>query len=246
MTTQTVSFGTVPLYGVLFTSKSFLLGVRHVIDGEHAKFLAYRTAGHRLPTEIVDQIAESILDLYDKDAVRIIRPQTSKDRKDALNSALYMCKNFTTTVAGRNTKLRIASLREGLQIVLFHLDKPGGGHETVVHVSADHPSLSLIIPGSVPATGGPAVMLDGGRVKARCRPALQSDIPALDLAQARYQPGKPIGRMLQIDDIEEVVKNWDPTAVERLVEGLKLEPVRVQGEVDGPLKPRLRISQMIS
>lgn len=51
------------LYGVLATSRSWLIGVRKLVRLEHAKMLALKVAGPHLPQELVDAIVAELVAL---------------------------------------------------------------------------------------------------------------------------------------------------------------------------------------
>lgn len=51
-----VRIDTFPLNGVLVTQESFLLGLRNLAFQHHARFLAHRTIGNRLPPGLCDEI----------------------------------------------------------------------------------------------------------------------------------------------------------------------------------------------
>lgn len=69
-TTFTTEITTGLLYGILATTESWLIGVRKLSRRQHANFLALKIAGHRLPRELVDLVAD---ELYDVDLAIIQR-----------------------------------------------------------------------------------------------------------------------------------------------------------------------------
>lgn len=244
MATQSLKLTATPLYGVLVTSKSYHIGVRHEVHSHHARFLAYRIAGAQLPPELVDQVAEHLLKLLDKDGMRVFN-SLNKDHRKLSRKFGFRVNNETR--AQQSARLHIGALAKGLKGMKVQLRRPGGGEENFAHISAGEmkPSLNLIVPGCLPAMGGPAVELERGRVKVTCRPNSEDDIPSVEEVEVSGTGESSVGRMVQIDGIEDAVATWDPEALKSLVDCLGLQVVRVQGEKGDPLKPQLRFWQLI-
>jgi hypothetical protein len=60
-----------PLYGILVTEKSFLIGTRSQVQKHHPHFLSHRIAGTGLPPELCDEIGEHLLTLLQNGATQL-------------------------------------------------------------------------------------------------------------------------------------------------------------------------------
>jgi len=64
-----LSVDTSLVYGIWVSEKSYLIGLRNFLKGNHAKMLAARVIGSRMPQELINTIAVHLHEL-EKDTVR--------------------------------------------------------------------------------------------------------------------------------------------------------------------------------
>lgn len=61
--TPRIAVTTTPLYGILVSRKSYLVGLRCLVKTHHAQMLAGKIGAGRLPQELVDLIADRLAEL---------------------------------------------------------------------------------------------------------------------------------------------------------------------------------------
>jgi len=74
-----VRVSTIPLYGIFVSEQSFLIGVRNVVKAHHVQVLAMKVLAHKLPQELVDVIAEFMLEAAKQDVQQQRRDEVSFD-----------------------------------------------------------------------------------------------------------------------------------------------------------------------
>jgi hypothetical protein len=234
---------TLPFYGILATEKSNLLGRRRLVKAHHATFLAYRVLGSRLPAELVDQIAEDITALEYADMLKLRRKLAC--RQDH-RSALFTLPAIDRTVAEKAASKELALMSVGTLTSGIIVDTPNAGHVRYTRITSNknRPSLVELVPGAVPASG-PKLLYADGRLQVTCNPAMHTQ---QSLERMKLLPSSEelkVGRVVQIDGIEEAIREWDQEVAERYVKFLGLKVVSMNGEDDGDLTPRLRLLQIV-
>lgn len=241
---------TVPLYGILVTHKSWLFSLRKLAHAHHANYLANRIAGHRLPTELVDVIAETLLQMQCERS-RQLWKSTGKDREardnkfgvykgvagrtEAENAAF---KRMVEVVHGGAVRVHpeqlIVSRTDGKQMAYMHLS-----------VSPPKPQIGMLVPGSTNKTGGPAVRYADGRMRVSCQPGQEDpSTESMEQVSIRFDGKKGTSeRLIQLDGVETAVRGWDQESVDRFVKELELKVVAIEGEEGGGSRPRLRLWQ---
>jgi hypothetical protein len=236
---------TAPFYGILVTEKSSLLDLRRLVKEHHATFLAHRVLGSHLPTELVDQIAGDITALEYADMLQVWKALTH--RKDH-RSAIF----GPPEVSGGGTVAEQAAIKElalmigGKCFLTTVVDRTDAdGTERYAHFSASKnwPDLVEVVPGAASAIG-PTLHYAGGRMQVKCSPGTQSTNAVEQVTVWPSTPELKVGRLVEIDGIEEVIRGWDQEAAERYVKFLGLKAVSMNGAKDGDLTPRLRLLQV--
>jgi hypothetical protein len=265
---------TIPLYGILVTEKSFLLGKRALALQSHASYLAHRVAGERLPPELCDEIGAHLRTLLHQGAKRLWKgmkddPRARADRFQ-YNGRAANARLTAAETAGRAAYLELARREVAggggggggtvkIQAAEALLDVPGGGarHGSTsnsnsmryIHLSASlgQPGLSVLAPGAVSCAGGPEMSFAQGAMVANHQPASARG-PSAEVLCVRWD-GRSGGaaRLLQLDDVEASMRGWDQALVEEFVGRLGLVPVVVRGEegTRGGMEPRLRLLQRL-
>jgi len=235
---------TMPLYGILVTEKSSLLGRRRLAKTHYAKFLAHHVIESRLPVELVEQIIEDMIELDNTEMLQLWKALTS--RKSPRETVFKL-----PTVGG--TEAEKAALEE--LKVLNHstlcgrvvVGESDGRSMNYVHISAstDRPSLTQLYPGATPSTG-PALHFEDGHLQVHCHPGTATAISREHVQIRQSAKKRQVARLVEVDGIEDAIRNWDQEAVERYVKVLGLKVVFMNGEAEGQmLRPRLRLLQSV-
>jgi hypothetical protein len=262
---------TIPLYGILVTEKSFLLGKRALALHSHASYLAHRVAGERLPPELCDQIASELAVLQTQAAEGLW--ESLKDDPPARAERFqYNPRTARLTVAekvGRAAYFKLARREVAgasgagggggtvkIQAAEALLDVPGGGARRgtnnsvrYIHLSASlgQPGMSMLAPGAVSCAGGPEMTFAHGAMVTNHQPA-NAQGPSAEVVCVRWDGRSgAAARLLQLDDVEASIRGWNQALIEEFVRQLKLVPVVVRGEegVRGGTEPRLRLLQRL-
>jgi hypothetical protein len=235
---------TMPLYGILVTQKSMLLGRRRLAKAHYAKFIANRVVESRLPPELVDQIAEDLIELDNAEMSRIWRTLTSHKCHRAMRFDLPA---VNCTEAEKAAVDELTSLSGDVLVGKILVKTSDGTSVWYAHISAskNRPSLAQLYPGAVPSTG-PALQYEDGHLQVHCHTGTST---MLSREHATVKPSskkRQVSRLVQVDGIEDAIKNWDQEAVERYVKVLKLKVMSMNGEEEGQnLTPRLRLLQSV-
>lgn len=233
-----VGLTTRPLYGIIATQKSNVLGQRRLVKAHHSTFITHRALGSRLPVELIDQIADHVTELFYVDVLDYWR--TSRGREET-----FAIPTVGGTVAEKAAAAELEMASGGALCTRLVVE---GAERAYVHISAseNRPDLVQVVPGAVPATG-PTLRYADGSVEVQCSPGTDADLSKErvkvwpNVVRSRWQTG----RLVQIDGIEEAIKRWDQQAVECYVELLGLKVVTINGEAGGGLTPRLRLLQFV-
>jgi hypothetical protein len=252
---------TVPLYGILVTEKSFLLGKRALALQNHASYLAHRVAGARLPAELCDQIASELAVLRTEGADRLW--ESMKDNYPSARAMKFQYAVWTANLTASEkaglaiysqlSKRDVADGTVRVQAVEAHLGLPGGAargnNQRYIHLSASliKPSVSMLAPGRLPGTSGPSMSLAKGtsiRTSYLAASALRTSTESVTV---RPERSGAAARLLQLDDVEDSIHGWNLDLIESFVGQLELEAVIVQGEggTRGEMEPRLRLLQRL-
>ena len=243
-TNKPLRLATMPLYGILVTQKSILLGRRRLAKAHYAKFLAHRVVESRLPPELVDQIIEDIIELDNAEMSQLWRALTTRKCDRAM---LFDLPAVDSTAAEKAAIDELALLSSGVLCGRVVVKTSDGRNTLYVHISAskDRPSLAQLYPGAMPSTG-PALHFEDGHLKVHCHPGTATTL-SREHAQIRPSSKKRyVSRLVQVDGIEDAIKNWDREAMEHYVEVLRLKVVSMKDEEEGQkLTPRLRLLQTL-
>jgi hypothetical protein len=238
-----VHFVTRPLYGILTTEKSNLLALRHLVQAYHASFLAHRVLGSRLPAELVDHIAEDIAAL---EYASMLQLWKALGHKKDYRSGFFDLPEHGRTAAEKAAFKEVALLKGGAPCMRIVVDRAGAGDVRYIHFSSrkNRPSLIEVVPGAASASG-PTLRYAGGRLQVHCSPGTQSEYSKEQIQVWPSSKEIKVGKLVQVDGIEEAIKVWDQEAAEHYVKSLGLEVVSMNGEEEADMTPRLRLVQMI-
>lgn len=226
-----------------------MLAVRRLAHDHHARYLAHRIAGPRLPTELVDLVAEALLELQGETSNRLWKSmesdQDARDVKFQLDPAV----GTKAEVAGHCELQKISESHN------IHMTKgkiavtQPNGKEPIhyKHLSSEtpKPNIGMLVPGIAANAGGPAVEYAGGRIRVTCRPSTPSE-PSIEGYSARLDGSRhQVTRFIQFDEVEAAMRQWHQESVENFVKVLGLKVVAIEGEEGGGVKPRLRLLQVV-
>lgn len=243
-TNKHLRLATMPLYGILVTQKSILLGRRRLAKAHYAKFLAHRVVESRLPPELVDQIVEDLVELDNVEMAELWRTLTTSK---CYRATLFDLPVVGGTVAEKAAAEKLALLMGGVLCGRVIVKTSDGKNTLYVHMSAgkDRPSLAQLYPGAMPSTG-PALHFEEGHLKVHCHPGTATTVSRERVQIRPSSKKRQVARLVQVDGIEDAIKNWDHEAVEHCVEVLGLKVVSMNGEEEGQkLTPRLRLLQTV-
>lgn len=238
------------MYGILITEKSSALAFRKLVHDHHAHYLAHRIIGDRLPTELVDLVADALSEELLRVSIQLWN-RMKQDRK-ARFAKFSVSDPPGRTAEEKGAWKQLSQLQEAGAV---HVDplwvavtKPDGRNIMYVHLSAgpSAPQSSMIVPGSVVGTGGPAVKYADQRMSVKCAPGqgLEPSVEEVEI-ELDEKPGA-VTRLTQLDQVEAAIRGWDQESVERFVKKLGVKVVAIEGEEGGGLKPRLRLLQHVS
>jgi hypothetical protein len=257
MTTST------PLYGILVTEKSFLLGRRSQVLQHQELRLAHRVIGDRLPTELCDEIGAELAKLLVKDNAQLWK---AMEKKPLDRWRKFQRGPAAATVGGSEglglrdyNRMSSCETPEGVvrvrdQTVWVDLVGATEGEvakQRYVHLSAAlvRPSISMLVPNVAKPSGGPVLTLANGAAIVANFP----DGPTRLLTESirvEWRSGEPQGsarRLVQFDDVEGSIHAWNQGLIERLVDGMGLRVIDVRG-VEGTgdgMKPEFRLLQQL-
>jgi hypothetical protein len=243
-TNKPLRLATLPLYGILVTEKSVIFGRRRLAKTHYAKFLIPRVIESRLPVELIDQIIEDLVDLDLVEMSSLWR--TFKGRKfqrDIKFQLPLVGGTEAEGAAGKELDLLNGIALCGKVVVA----KSDGASMKYVHISAsaNKPNLAELHPGPAPPIG-PALHFADGHLKVHCHPGTET---AVSREHVQIQPRskkRQAARLVQVDGIEDAIKNWDQETAEHYVKFLKLQVVSMYGEDKGQkLIPRFRLLQSV-
>jgi len=251
---------TIPLYGILVTQKSFLLGLRWLSFQHYAASLAHRLVGSRLPPELCDEIGAELSKLHFQDA-----KQQWTRMKDDPDARMKEFLEANGPIQGPNStesekafeamwvKLKSCVVAEGqmrihLKQACIDLLGAEGKDRRYVHLSASlvRPSVSVLVPGAAPYSGGPSMSLANNAVTVVNAPA-DAHTESFDYVRIRCNRPGSAKRLVQLDDVEASIRGWNQEFVENFVEQLKLDVVTPSGEQEpgGGMKPHLTLLQQL-
>lgn len=253
---KSIKMETIPLYGILVTQKSFLIGKRALALQHHAHRLAHRVVGTRLPAELRDEIGAELRKLYDEAAARLWKrmrndPAARLDRfrfdgaTDILTMAELAGKAIYDQLSKRGVAGGLVEVR-AREISVDLLGAAKGEERGYVHLSAAlvRPSITMMVPGVAVCSGGPSLCFAKGdmRVKIGADCAAHS---ARENVSVGWKDGEAGGvkSLVQFDDLEASMRGWDQGLIEDFVRKLGLVVLGVHGEEglgDG-MKPQFRI-----
>jgi hypothetical protein len=239
-----LSLTTMPLYGILVSEKSFLLARRRLAKAHYAKFLAFRVTGSHLPAELVDQIADALIELEKAEILQLWH--ALKEQKQH-RQRVFMVPANSGTEAEQAAINELGLLEAGALCSTVIVDRSDGEPMRYVHISGSisRPDLAQLYPGSAPASG-PALQFADGNIVVCNHSGTTTSISREHSKIRASLKRMEVGRLVQIDGIEDAIKYWDQEAVENLVESLRLTVVHMAGEGGGPrLMPRLRLLQIV-
>ena len=247
-----------PLYGILVTEKSFLLGMRSFALEHQGHYLAHRIIGDRLPAELCDEIGAELVKLLKRDAARLFKKTaddpTARVLKFMFGPGTANCTGSELVGRSKYELLSRCETADGevwTDASLTVVDRVGaaeGEEQRYVHVSAAliRPSIAMLVPNVAKHSGGPSLSLAGGSIFVDNHP--DSDTgpswEKIGIAWRSRQTGVA-KRLVQFDHVEASIRAWNQALVERLVDGMGLRAVDVNGVegTGGGMKPELRMLQ---
>jgi hypothetical protein len=251
-----------PLYGILVSEKSFLLGKRSQVLQHQGNYLAHRIIGDRLPAELCNEIGSELTTLLVKDAAdlwkKMENDQVFRGIKFGTSPAAVATTLTGSERVGRRQYNRLSRCKTAqgtvrvrdTAVVVGRIGSAEGAEQRYVHLSAAlvRPSISMLVPREAKFSGGPSLTLANGGMRVVNIP----DGPTEVSGEAIYVgwnsgEGGSAKRLVQFDDVEASIRAWNQKLIERLVSGLELRVVDVRG-VDGTgggLKPEFRTLQQV-
>jgi len=83
-------------------------------------------------------------------------------------------------------------------------------------------------------------------LQVHCHPGTATAISREHVQIRQSAKKRQVARLVEVDGIEDAIRNWDQEAVERYVKVLGLKVVFMNGEAEGQmLRPRLRLLQSV-
>lgn len=238
-----VRLATLPLYGILATERSSLLGQRRLAKSHYAHTLVRRVLGRRLPGELVNQIAEDLTALEYASMLKLWKALAGEERHRELH---FRFPAIGGTEAEQSVAEELRTMSHGVLCCKVVVGRADGVDVRYEHISAseNRPALSQIVPGSA-SNPGPKMQYAGGHMVVQCSPG-----SAFESSRERVQiwpnsAGNQVGRLVQIDSIEDAIRQWDQEAAERYVKFLGLKLTSINGEDGEGLIPRLRLLQTV-
>lgn len=240
---QPLRVATLPLYGILVTERSWLLGQRRLVKSYYAHTLVRRVLGRRLPGELINQIADDLTELEYADLKKL---WTALKDKLHHRETLFQLPAMGGTEVEQSAARELRSLSHGMLSGKVEIAKPDGANMRYMHISAskNKPNLIHIVPGGAPEPDPPVPYADG-HVRVHITRGSPS---AISRERVHIEPntaGSQVGRLVLIDGIEDAIKWWDYEAVEQYVKFLNLHVVSMSDEEGEELTPRLRFLQTI-
>lgn len=234
---------TLPLYGILVTERSSLLNRRGLAKSHYADFLAHRVLSSHLPTELIDQVARDLVELDCEEMLQLWRTLT---RRQHYRETKFQLPTVGGTVAESAAVNELAELNGGAICDKIVVGRTDGADRRYVHISASktRPSIAQLVPGLASNTG-PALRYADGHLEVECHPGTVTDTARERVQIWPSSDKKQVGRLVQVDGIKDVIKNWDQQAVERYVKFLGLRVVSLNDEEGEELTPRLRLLQTV-
>jgi hypothetical protein len=244
---------TLPLYGILVSQKSYLLGLRNLAFQHHARFLAHRIIESRLPPELCDGVGTIISALNSEAAEKLW--ENMRNDPDARARKFQYC--VSGSIAGL-MRSEIKGLKQYLEMARCEDVSEGSGssrydvkafetnvdlvgsrdrEQRYVHLSASavSPNVSMLVPGAA-GMGIGGVFADS-TISATSQLGGPSRV-ASEAVQLAWRGGGHAVRVLQVGDLEGVVRGWNQEFVEGFVEKLALKAV-------GGTKPELMMLQIL-
>jgi len=243
-TNKTLRLATLPLYGILVTERSSLLGRRRLAKRHYAKFLAHRVIESRFPIELVDQTVDDLVELEYAEMLQLWVKMTSRKRQRA---AIFQLPTVGGSDAEKSAVEELRSLSGGALCNRVVIKRSDDADMAYVHISAskNRPDLAQVVPGSAPASG-PALQFANGHLEVHCHAGTPGTISREHVLIRPSSGKRQAGRLVQVDGIEDVITNWDQKAVERYVKALGLTVLFMKGENEEQrLTPRLRLLQTV-
>nr|OQO18541.1 hypothetical protein B0A51_15137 [Rachicladosporium sp. CCFEE 5018] len=250
-----------PLFGIIVSEQSYLLGIRDLVATKHAEILVSRVIPFHIPDELVFAIAEHVSEVANR------REREKEDPPRVVEGRLnrYGVREMILS-GGRSPAEReaIAEMRTyNVALVTTRISRPGSKMpEHWIHMSAARVRPGLI--NNVPplhendlSALGPLPQLQYGvtytyqsvKVTSHGDQGAQRDLLTLqpdDLATDRMSLGLPgtvpavIARLFQLHGLDEAMKVWDQESVEEFVKKLRLEATPSTGKPGARIKSQLR------
>lgn len=238
-----VRLATLPLYGILATERSSLLGQRRLAKAHYAHSLVRLVLGRRLPGELVNQIAEDLTSLEYADMLKLWRTLAGEERHRETHFRLPA---MGGTEAERSAAEELRTMSHGVLCCKVVVGGADGVDARYVHISASEkrPDLAQIVPGAA-SNSGPKMQYAGGHMVVQCSPGSASESSRERVQIWPNSAGHQVGRLVQIDSVEDAIKQWDQEAAERYVKFLGLKVISMTGEDGEDLVPRLRLLQTV-
>jgi hypothetical protein len=252
-----------PLYGILVTDKSFLLGRRSQVPQHQGLRLAHRVIGDRLPTELCDEIGAELAKLLVKDNAQLWKAMKKKpldrwmkfQREPAAatvgGSEALGLRDYNRMSSCETPQSTVEVRDKSVWVDLVGAVEEEDAEQRYVHLSAAlvRPSISMLVPNVVKSSGGPVLTLANGAVMVANFPDGPTRLSS-EAFRVDWKSGEPQGsakRLMQFDDVEDSIRAWNPGLIERLVEAMSLRVIDVRG-VEGTgdgMKPEFRLLQQL-
>jgi hypothetical protein len=245
-----------PLYGILVTEKSFLIGTRSQVQKHHAHFLSHRIAATGLPPELCDEIGGHLLTLLQKDSTQLWKKMAhdpvAREARFSLGCNFFNAESklalrkFYDRITRCETTDGTANIR-CVDVFVDDADGADGEVRRYVHISASmiKPSMCVMVPGEASSSGGPELSFRNGRVKVSNQPDGDSE-PSWDAVRVFMSTGEAgrASRLVQYDDLDASIRGWNQKLIEVFVSGLGLKVAGVRGE-EG-IQPKFRMLQQMA
>ncbi|KAK6433699.1 hypothetical protein LTR95_010122 [Oleoguttula sp. CCFEE 5521] len=254
-----------PLYGIIATQKSYLIGIRCLIATHHAQMMASRILPPDFPDELVSALADRLADLAELRIRSLWDTSSDWDGRLQKFGIAQMVETGGRTPAERATMDQLKNLN--VAVIPIAITKAGGKSARWVHLSAasirpqlysNNPSARpASIPGTMLPTQRDSVTSIGSGLRARCRLDIGTHDPREQLNLNTHtltvhsilldQPLLPLtlNGLVQLDRLEEAIRTWQKEDFEKFVKLPKLRVVATAGEEGGGLVAKLRLLHIV-
>ncbi|OQO02966.1 hypothetical protein B0A48_11249 [Cryoendolithus antarcticus] len=243
-----------PLYGIIATQKSYLIGIRCLIATHHAQMMASRIMPPYFPDELVSTVADRLADFAELQIRSLWDATTDWDDRLLKFGIAQLAKVGGRTPAERAAMAQLENLN--VAVISIPISKCADRPAHWIHLSAAdiRPQFYTNKPSTRhPGTRGMVswlrayCCLDTGTGSGRDRLDFVPEKLAVDciVFQRDWEPPSVPVRLVQFNGLEEAMKAWKQDDVEKFVALLKIGVVATVGEKGNGMLPKIRLLHVI-